>query len=1549
MNKRQFVVCLLVLAGSASVSVAARRVMHGSVPSSSLRIGPQRKVEDRGARSVPVRKAKAEGFGPLSVPMTFEPNVGQADARVQFIGRGKGLTVYLTRDEIAVRVAKGAGSRSGVVALRLAGGARFSWTGREKLRAVSNYLVGNDPRRWHRQVPHFERVDARGAERGAGIAVYGNDEGLEYDLRLAPGADASALRLNVSGPDQMRIERDGSLVLSVGESRLQMKKPEIYEERPGRAKWRQAVAGEYVLEADGSVGFHVGRHDPNAALVIDPSLSVAYATFLGGSGTDAAAALAVDASGKLYVGGTTTSATTLLEPPSRRLGPADGPAEFFIAKIDPGATGANSLVYLTILGGSGVQAGGMIAIDPSGNVALMGTTTATDYPVTDASQPTSALASGQGNDLVVSEIDATGGNFVFSTLFGGSGIEAFNSPGGIAVDSAGRIYVASDAHTTSIDTASADLPVTAGAFQTTWDGMLDDGFMAIFQPPAQAGGAPVLRYCTYLGTNSGSGPSIGGIAADSEGNAYIAGSSSNSTNGFPVKNAIQTAYGGGSSDAFLMRITPGGGGPQDLVYATLLGGSGADAALAVAVDSGTPANVYVTGTTQSPNFPTNGTTAAYQSSLHANATSNAFLAVVAQNAISGQASLSYSTYLGGSRSDSGQGISVAALNTVYVAGTTSSWDLPWHDNLQPFNGAADAFIAKLDPTASGAASLIYVTPLGGTSPPGGTAGATGNAVAADQSGHVYVAGTTTSADFPTAVTTQANVNGFQQECASCQQTPAVSDAFVAEIVESAAQTPSVYFNLGRVSFPASAIGTANAAQPVAALNGGESPLTISDIEIAGTNAADFSLIGQGACLGKSIAPGPAPQCSFEVGFTPSVVGPEAAVITFSDNAPGNPHVLELAGAGNGPLASTSPANVNFDNQPENSRSSGQIVTLSNVGNEPLTLTSFAVTGPNAAEFPLAQGTGSNPCQFNTALAPGSGCAIEIVFAPDAVGPFQAEIDFLDNSEDIANAKQVVPLTGTGTLPEPIANLSASSLDFGNEATGSSSGSQSVTLTNTGSAPIDISGISIAGANAAEFGIAAAGTTCPAGGGTLAIKAGCTVAVQFAPVSGGSKTASLNFMDNAAGSPQQVALSGIASAPASLQVTPASLAFASQSEGTTGASQTVTISNLGTSSAGISGITVSGANAGVFALGTPCAPSLAAGKSCQMTVSFSPAVSAPPGARSATLNVPGGSPASVGLSGTATQAAISTPASFGFAPQLGGTSGTTQPLTVTNSSSGTLAGALTITSATKTGTNAADFVLSTDTCTGASTPPGATCTIQAAFKPVQSATCGASQGLRTATLVLADNAPGSPHSIPLSGTAMDFCINAATGQGVSEPIPAGQSATFMLEIDSSAGFTGSATLACSGAPPLGACAVSTSPATTPPTVQISPGSPGQFQVVVTSMAGGAVPTGLPNSRNQPPGAQRVMWIAAVWILALASWGSVARARKLRSSARFVQAGVLLLALATAMVACGGGDGALPSDPPPGTPPGTYTTNVTATVTTSGQPVVTRTIPLNVTIQ
>ena len=221
------VVCLLALAGTAGIFFAARFGPRDPArPQCPAQVLPQRRIQNNASRSVAVRDLRLQrdstkvhgvadsqtvsptpGVAKFSIPVTFEPNVGQADNNVQFVGRGKGLTVLLTRQEIAVRVATPATAQNGTLVLRVAGNAGFDWKGDAKVRAQSNYFVGNDPKKWHTSVPHFARAETADAAPGVGMAIYGNDEGVEYDLRVAPGGNVSKLRLTLTGAENLRVIR----------------------------------------------------------------------------------------------------------------------------------------------------------------------------------------------------------------------------------------------------------------------------------------------------------------------------------------------------------------------------------------------------------------------------------------------------------------------------------------------------------------------------------------------------------------------------------------------------------------------------------------------------------------------------------------------------------------------------------------------------------------------------------------------------------------------------------------------------------------------------------------------------------------------------------------------------------------------------------------------------------------------------------------------------------------------------------------------------------------------------------------------------------------------------------------------------------------------------------------------------------------------------------------------------------------------------------------------------------------------------------------------
>ena len=1422
---------------------------------------------------------------------------------------------------------------------------KFEWRGAEILPGESNYFLGKDPAKWRTHVPHFARAAAASVLPGMDVIVYGNEEGLEYDLRLAPGADARNLRLEVSGADGLRLDAHGDLLIRAGELEIRMRKPAMYEERAGAAAsegglpGRRPVDGGYELEADGTVGFRVAQPEElagnaapesGATLVIDPSLSVAYSSFLGGAGEDTAAGIALDGDGNVYISGTTTSATTFSETPKKTLGPGGGASDYFIAMIDPTVSGSHSLKYLTFIGGSGAEAGGFLAVYADGHAAIAGTTTSTDFPVTDGSvRTTGANAT---NDATVTEIDPTGAMLVYSTLFGGNGAEATQGPGGIAMDSSGNIFVA-------MDTSSTNLLTTPGAFQPVYGGGISDGFLAKFNPST----SPHLMYCTYLGLDAQA--SVAGVAVDSLGNAYLAGFTTNPGSSLNTTNGFQTAYGGDPSDGFVMKILPGTSGAAALSYATFLGGGNLDKALAIAVGPvgtgtpQTPPTVYVTGTTQSSDFPTNGTVAAFQTSMKG--TANAFLAVISQSATTGMSSLAYSTYLGGSETDSGQSVWFAAANEVYVAGSTTSFDFPWQFNFQPYNGDMDAFVAELDPTSAAAASLLYSTPLGGTAPAGVTAESQGNSIAVDESKNVYLAGATTANDFPRA---GSPGNGFQPICASCLESPPASDAFFVEITPSATAMPSLRFNLARLNFGAQTVGSPTQFN-VAVINSGDAALNISSIAITGPNSGDFSTANTAQCS-EPVTPGE--MCSFQVQFTPSIVGLESAFVSFTDNAPGSPQVLAAEGIGSGPLGSASPSSIGFGSVPVGS-TAPQTVTLTNVGNDPLLITNIAVGGTNSAQF-LPVGDDTCPIGIATGVAPGSSCTFQVSFAPQTTGAFSAEIDITDNSGNIAGNVQTIPLSGTGVPAAPLANVSPSAVTFGTQAVGTTSGNQTVTVQNQGSAPLNLSGIAIVGGGAANFGIVAAGSTpCPTGGGSVAAGASCTVAVYFAPASSGAQSANLSISDNASGSPQMVTLSGTGASPG-IALSPASLNFGAQSVGTTSAAQSITLSNTGSGTLGVSGITLTGANSSDFAQTNNCPASLGAAASCMVSVKFAPTAA---GSRAAAISVADNAPASpqtAALTGSGTVADVSLSASsINFGTQVAGATVAPVSLTVTN----TGAGALVVSGASVSDTT--DFTLA-NKCTG-SVITNATCTIQVTFNPpaaASGAACGSTAGAKSGTLTLTDNASNNPQTVTLSGTSTDFCPDPPSPGGTTATVTPGQTANYKLNITSENGFADTVALACVASIPNGACTTSA------PNVTVAANGEAAFQVNVTTAAAGTALGGpqrdLPLTGGRRPlvPLASLLWLflllglRAVRTAASSSFGGCGgrlgppgRRTKVAALARLAQAYAIFVLLALGMAACGGGSSA-----PTGTPANTYALTLTATAATSGAK---RTIGLTLIVQ
>ena len=397
--------------------------------------------------------------------------------------------------------------------------------------------------------------------------------------------------------------------------------------------------------------------------------------------------------------------------------------------------------------------------------------------------------------------------------------------------------------------------------------------------------------------------------------------------------------------------------------------------------------------------------------------------------------------------------------------------------------------------------------------------------------------------------------------------------------------------------------------------------------------------------------------------------------------------------------------------------------------------------------------------------------------------------------------------------------------------------------------------------------------------------------------------------------------------------PTSLSFPDPPAGTTSESETVTLTNSGSTALGIPSIAISGTNASDFAETDNCLGSVAAGASCSLFVTFTPAVM---GSRAGILTIANnltGAPLTVPLSGTgiaATRIALSAN-SLNFTNQPVGVVAS-QALTFSNAGNAPLIiSQLAI-------SGGSDFT-EYDNC-GGSISAGATCTINIIFVP-------SALGTRTGTLIVTDNAtsPQSPQLIALSGTTTDFSLGGAIGGSTAATVTAGQAAKYNLQLSPLGGFTGSVALACSSssqlfAPQLGKCAV------TPATLTLSGASPVSFQVSVTTTAHSAVPPGeFQGPWTQLP--QGSISFEAFFLLLLAAGGIVA-GRRSRPAHAWIGAAILLACVATVLTACGSGGNSstgTSGTPTSGTPTGTYNFTITGTT----QAGVSRSINLTLMVQ
>lgn len=1180
-------------------------------------------------------------YGKLAT--TFEANQGQTASDVKFLSRGPGYVVFLTAGEMvfsarASQVTPQNDSPSNsqlsasqkpsnmVIQLGMVGAnPNPVVVGEQPQTGKVNYFIGRDKSKWQTNVATYAKVRYKEIYPGIDLVYYGNPSQMEYDFEIAPGANPKQIQFEVKGADSVSVDSSsGDLVLQTKQGALHMKSPVLYQTVK---QMKLPIAGGYSMKSSTRVAFSLTGYDKSKPLVIDPVLL--YSTYLGGLASDQAVGVFVDSDGSAYVAGWTQSTNF---PLASQGGNAPSGTNAFVAKLD---VSGSSLLYADYIGGSSDDYALAMAFDNANNAYVSGYTCSNDFPIMNGYQ-TQNIGGCPG---FVSKVSADGSSLLYSTYLSGSNTTFATA---IAVSASQEIYVGGWTYATDFPTFNA-YQSTVLPNQNEYFGRY--GFVTHFTADGSA-----LVFSTYLAGNTNVVENCGGgstcwpapytavtaIALDASGNAYVTGNTN--TYNFPTTENAYMASQNTPNDAqigFVSELTSAG----TLAYSTYFGTTNGNynTMTAIAVDSS--GSAYVAGNTYSDgSFPVT-TPNLCDPGSYGGSCGPAFVTKFDPTG----STLVYSTFLPPQSYANSQAIVLDALNNAYVLSQTSNGFMSLVNPIETFTNQSDLMLVEIDPTGS---LDLFSTYVGGNGDdfPGG--------VAVDASGSIYVAGYTSSSDFPVTAAALQNALGGN------------TDAFVAKI--GTATAPAVAISPSLVQFSIRAVGSVSQPNTSLLRNMGSAALTISSITISG----DFTETD--TCATSVPAAG---NCTLTVTFSPTEPGPRFGSILIQDDGAGSPHFINLVGDGSTAIATLSATTLTFPSLQLNLASDPQSATLTNNGNATLNLNSIGITGDY---------TQTNNCP--TALGVGSACTFQVIFMPTAGGARNGALTLTDNAPD---SPQTITLTGSGYVTT--ATISSAGLTFANQSVGSTSAAQTVTITNTGANTMTVSGATASG----DF---AETTNCS----SVAPNHSCTLSVTFAPTASGVRVGTLTINDDAQGNPHAVTLNGVGIASAA-SFSPTSLTFPSQSVGSTSVSQSITLTNSGTGQLTVTGIQ----SAGDFAQTNNCGTVAASGGTCLVQVTFTPTST---GSRTGTLVVTDSapnSPQTILLSGGA-GAPVNTlsASSLTFRAQQVGKSSVAQAVTLSNSGNANMVIAKV--------TAAGDFS-ETNNCP-ATIAPSASCTINVTFAP-----------------------------------------------------------------------------------------------------------------------------------------------------------------------------------------------------------------------------------------
>jgi len=691
------------------------------------------------APSVPIEVPDAAKELFSGVGDAFVENRGQLeDDAIRFYAQGGGVSIGLTDDSIIVVMrgqAAGAGHSGRGFAdgaathfsIRFDGCERVRPVGRGELERTTSYFIGNDSLRWVRGARSFSEVVYEGLWEGVDLVLRLNGDSLKYDIALGVGADPRGITFAYDGVQGLGLDASGDLLVRTGAGELRDGRPVVFQEG---VLPRVGAQGRFVLRDGRTIGFELpAAVDPRLPALIDPGL--VFSTFIGGVGDESFKGITKDGNGNYLVTGWSSShdfpVTNGSYDPVGKTNATQNCSDIVVARFDP----AGQLKQATYIGGTMNDHADDVDVGPDGTVYVAAYTNSTDGPVT----PSASRKVLQGfSEALIIRLSADLSDLLYCSYFGGRASEGMTF---VDVNDAGLVsYLGL--------TNSSDLPTTAGAYCTTYvrTGERVDSIVLV-QLDAALGR---VVYCTYInGIDTVHIPylQLGDVgywitmaaAADGAGDFYVAGMTAYGA--FPVTpGAANTSLIGGTTDCFVLRLSPRGGGSSDLVASTFFGGTDWDhlRSATVLVDG----RVCIGGETNSIDLPITPDAIFGDGDV-----SDGFVAVL-DGAL---ASIEFCTYIGGLWYDDVEIVRGGrASDRLYVVGLSSSPDMPYTPGcFDHKNRAMDKthYVAVLNITRP---AVDYLTFMGGSGWEDAVRPANNALVEAD--GAFVWASTTSSSNFP---------------------------------------------------------------------------------------------------------------------------------------------------------------------------------------------------------------------------------------------------------------------------------------------------------------------------------------------------------------------------------------------------------------------------------------------------------------------------------------------------------------------------------------------------------------------------------------------------------------------------------------------------------------------------------------------------------------------------------------------------------------------------------------------------------------------------------